>query len=65
MRRPGDDQRDDGPLRAAAMTRLVADLAARRARAKLQPGEVREVAASVASPDSKRRPRCGKTRPTP
>jgi putative transposase len=47
MRRPDDDRCDDGPLRTAALARLVADLAARRARAELRPGEVQAAAASV------------------
>src|SRR3954453_6488758 len=47
MRRPGDDQRDDGPPRRRPRDRLVADLAARRARSKLRPGEVRPVAARL------------------
>jgi hypothetical protein len=47
VRRPGDDPSDDGPLREAALNRLVGELAARRARGELSPGEVRAAAASV------------------
>jgi hypothetical protein len=47
MGRPGNDQRDDKPLREAALERLVADLANRRARAQLRPGEVRAAAAGL------------------
>jgi hypothetical protein len=37
MGQPCDDQSDDGPLREAALERLVTELAGRRAQAQLRP----------------------------